>query len=602
MRTQHTVDTAALVTAARAGDPAAQDALVSACLPLVYNIVGRALNGSVDVDDVVQETMLRALGSLGDLRTPESFRSWLVAIAMNRVRAHWQDRQLAPDAVEETGDVADPGADFVDLTIVRLQLSGQRQETARATRWLEPEDREVLSLWWLECAGELTRAEVAAALAVSPQHTAVRVQRMKARLEAARVVVRALDARPGCGELRGMLASWDGRPSALWRKRIARHARECARCGGLWSGLLPAEGLLAGLALVAVSSALLTATRSAVPGLTAAASTAPLHEVTGTAGHGQADAGTAAGGQGPVQGTTGSAPDADGSDPSALAADSGTPQANPGAGGPGAGGSDSGGPVGLRASRRRGTGRGEARRRRRTRRRAVGGAVVAACVAGGGLWYFGTGSGPETREATTAHTADAPVVDLAEPSVTATSSPPSASASPSPSHSKKPHASRSPRPARTSSTPTARPSTPTTPRASRTPQAQSAPTGTVAQVVALVNKERAAAGCGPVTEDAQLDRAAQGHSDDMAARGFFDHTNPDGDGPGERITAAGYRWSTYGENIAKGQQTPQAVMDSWMNSPGHRANILNCSFKNIGVGVHNGSGGPWWTQAFGARL
>jgi RNA polymerase sigma factor (sigma-70 family) len=185
------VDTAALVNAARAGDQAAQDALVSAYLPLVYNIVGRALNGSVDVDDVVQETMLRALGSLGDLRTPESFRSWLVAIAMNRVRAHWQDRHLATGAVEEAADVPDPGADFVDLTIVRLQLSGQRQETARATRWLEPEDREVLSLWWLECAGELTRAEVATALAVSPQHTAVRVQRMKERLESARVVVRA---------------------------------------------------------------------------------------------------------------------------------------------------------------------------------------------------------------------------------------------------------------------------------------------------------------------------------------------------------------------------------------------------------------------------
>ncbi|MFF5536500.1 sigma-70 family RNA polymerase sigma factor [Streptomyces cinerochromogenes] len=597
MRTQHTVDTAALVNAARAGDPAAQDALVSAYLPLVYNIVGRALNGSVDVDDVVQETMLRALGSLGDLRTPDSFRSWLVAIAMNRVRAHWQDRQLAPDAVEETGDVADPGADFVDLTIVRLQLSGQRQETARATRWLEPDDREVLSLWWLECAGELTRAEVAAALAVSPQHTAVRVQRMKARLEAARVVVRALDARPVCEELRGMLASWDGLPSALWRKRIARHARECARCGGLWSGLLPAEGLLAGLALVAVSSALVTATRSAVPGLTAAASTTPLPPVTETAAHAQADAGAAAWDQGSVQGATGPAPSATGSDPSALAADSGTLAADPGAGG-----SDSGSHVGLRASRRRSSGRGEARRRRRTRRRAVGTAVVAACVAGGGLWYFGTGSGAGTREATTAHTAGAPVVDLAEPSAAATSSSPSASASPSPSHSKKPHASKSPRPARTSSTPKPRPSTPATPRVSRAPQAQPAPTGTVAQVVALVNKERAAAGCGPVTEDAQLDRAAQGHSDDMAARGFFDHTNPDGDGPGERITAAGYRWSTYGENIARGQQTPQDVMDSWMNSPGHRANILNCSFKNIGVGVHNGSGGPWWTQAFGAKL
>ncbi|BCM72262.1 MULTISPECIES: sigma-70 family RNA polymerase sigma factor [Streptomyces] len=576
MRTQHTVDTAALVNAARAGDAAAQDALVSAYLPLVYNIVGRALNGSVDVDDVVQDTMLRALGSLGDLRTPESFRSWLVAIAMNRVRAHWQDRQLAPDAVDEAADVADPGADFVDLTIVRLQLSGQRQETARATRWLEPEDREVLSLWWLECAGELTRAEVAAALGVSPQHTAVRVQRMKARLEAARVVVRALDARPVCEELHGMLASWDGQPSALWRKRMARHARACARCGGLWSGLLPAEGLLAGLALVGVGSALLTTTRSAVAGLTAAGSTAPLPTVA-EAAHPAAD--TAVG------------------DRAAAGAD-------PGAAGPDAGGSGTGASVGLRASRRRSTGRGEARRQRRIRRRAVGGAVVAACVAGGGLWYFGAGSGPQTREPAAARTAGAPAVDLAEPSPleTSASPSPSASASPSPSPSKKPRASKSPRPARTSSTPKAAPAAPATGRASRAPQAQPAPAGTVAQVVALVNKERAAAGCGPVTEDPQLDRAAQGHSDDMAARGFFDHTDPDGDGPGERITAAGYRWSTYGENIAKGQQTPQAVMDSWMNSPGHRANILNCSFKNIGVGVHDGAGGPWWTQAFGAKL
>ncbi|AKN73252.1 RNA polymerase [Streptomyces sp. PBH53] len=576
MRTQHTVDTAALVNAARAGDAAAQDALVSAYLPLVYNIVGRALNGSVDVDDVVQDTMLRALGSLGDLRTPESFRSWLVAIAMNRVRAHWQDRQLAPDAVDEAADVADPGADFVDLTIVRLQLSGQRQETARATRWLEPEDREVLSLWWLECAGELTRAEVAAALGVSPQHTAVRVQRMKARLEAARVVVRALDARPVCEELHGMLASWDGQPSALWRKRMARHARACARCGGLWSGLLPAEGLLAGLALVGVGSALLTTTRSAVAGLTAAGFTAPLPTVA-EAAHPAAD--TAVG------------------DRAAAGAD-------PGAARPDAGGSGTGAPVGLRASRRRSTGRGEARRQRRIRRRAVGGAVVAACVAGGGLWYFGAGSGPRTPEPAAARTAGAPAVDLAEPRPVETSASPSpsASASPSPSPSKKPRASRSPRPARTSSTPKAAPAAPATERASRAPQAQPAPAGTVAQVVALVNKERAAAGCGPVTEDPQLDRAAQGHSDDMAARGFFDHTDPDGDGPGERITAAGYRWSTYGENIAKGQQTPQAVMDSWMNSPGHRANILNCSFKNIGVGVHDGAGGPWWTQAFGAKL
>jgi uncharacterized protein YkwD len=87
----------------------------------------------------------------------------------------------------------------------------------------------------------------------------------------------------------------------------------------------------------------------------------------------------------------------------------------------------------------------------------------------------------------------------------------------------------------------------------------------------------------------------------MAARDYFDHTSPDGKDPGDRITAAGYQWTTYGENIARGQQTPAAVMDSWMNSPGHRANILNCSFKEIGLGVHEGSGGPWWTQVFGAR-
>ncbi|MFI0191912.1 sigma-70 family RNA polymerase sigma factor [Streptomyces sp. NPDC017082] len=571
MGTRHTQDTAALVSAARAGDPAAQDALVGACLPLVYNIVGRALNGSVDVDDVVQETMLRALGSLGDLRDPESFRSWLVAIAMNRVRAHWQDRRLAPDAVDEAADVADPGADFVDLTIVRLQLSGQRQETAHATRWLEPDDREVLSLWWLECAGELTRAEVATALGVSPQHTAVRVQRMKARLEAARVVVRALGTRPACADLHTALAAWDGVPSALWRKRIARHARDCARCGGLWNGLLPAEGLLAGLALVAVSSALLATTRSAVAGLQPAAHTA-------------------------IAG-----PDPAGGASPTPAAPSGRP-----------GESEQPDPVGLRASRRRGTARGEARRRRRNRRRAVSGAVVAACVAGGGLWYLGTGTGPQTRDAAAAPTAGAPVADLAAtgaattPASPSASPSPSASASPSPSptRTRQPSPARSPRPARTSGTPKAEPPAPapTTPRAApATPRSRPAPAGTVAQVVALVNKERATAGCGPVTEDPQLEAAAQGHSDDMAARDFFDHTNPDGAGPGERVTAAGYRWSTYGENIARGQQDPRAVMDSWMNSPGHRANILNCAFQDIGVGVHHGSGGPWWTQDFGAR-
>ncbi|MFJ7022242.1 sigma-70 family RNA polymerase sigma factor [Streptomyces sp. NPDC101117] len=546
MSTERTRELTALVTAARDGDPEAQDALVGAYLPLVYNIVGRALNGSVDVDDVVQETMLRALDALDGLRTPESFRSWLVAIAMNQVRAHWHARQGAPGGVEEARELADPGADFVDLTMVRLQLSGQRRETARATRWLEPDDRGLLSLWWLECAGELTRAEVAQALELSPQHTAVRVQRMKAQLEAARVVVRALDSRPRCEELHGLLASWDGRPSALWRKRIARHARGCARCSGLWSGLMPAEGLLAGLALVAATPALLDRVRSAAD-LVPAGSASAL----GSTGHG-----------------------------------------------------------GHRATGSRTASRSEARRRRRNRRRAVGGAVVAACVAGGGLWYFDSVPGTGREEPAAARGAGAAVPDeLVEPSPVSTSdsasASASASASKSPSASAKPSKKASPSPS-AKKTEQAAPTTQAPTRASRkaaaAPQAQEAPSGTVAQVVALVNKERATAGCGPLAEDSLLDKSAQRHSEDMAARGFFDHTNPDGADPGQRITAAGYRWSTYGENIAMGQQTPEAVMKSWMNSPGHRANILNCSFKDIGIGVHEGPGGPWWTQNFGAKL
>ncbi|MGV9239476.1 sigma-70 family RNA polymerase sigma factor [Streptomyces nigra] len=541
MSTERTRELTALVTAARDGDPQAQDALVGAYLPLVYNVVGRALNGSVDVDDVVQETMLRALDALDGLRTPESFRSWLVAIAMNQVRAHWHARQNAPGGVEEARELADPGADFVDLTMVRLQLSGQRRETARATRWLEPDDRGLLSLWWLECAGELTRAEVAQALELSPQHTAVRVQRMKAQLEAARVVVRALDSRPLCEELHGLLGSWDGRPSALWRKRIARHARGCARCSGLWSGLMPAEGLLAGLALVAAAPALLDRIRSA-------ADLAP--------------AGSA----------------------SALAAD---------------------GHGGHRAAGSRSAARGEARRRRRNRRRAVGGAVVAACVAGGGLWYFDSVPGTGRQEPAAARGAGAAVPDeLVEPSPVSTSASPSASASTSPKPSAKPSKKATPSPSAKKTekaTPTGQAPTRASRKAASAPQ-QEAPSGTVGQVVALVNKERAAAGCGPLAEDSLLDKSAQAHSADMAARDFFDHTNPDGADPGQRITAAGYRWSTYGENIAMGQQTPEAVMESWMNSPGHRANILNCSFKDIGVGIHEGPGGPWWTQNFGAKL
>lgn len=231
----------AVVTAAQAGDRRALDELVAGWLPLVYNIVGRALNGHADVDDVVQETMLRAVGNLGSLRDPDSFRSWLVAIAMRQIRD--RARRKTPDRLEEA-----PASDFADLTVLRLQLEGQRREVAEAVRWLDDEDRQLLSLWWLEVAGELPRRELAAAVGITRQHAAVRVQRMKERLETSRGIVRALDG--ACPGLRELTGRWDGRPDSVWRKRLARHIRGCGYCGGTRDTVVPAERLLAGIALV----------------------------------------------------------------------------------------------------------------------------------------------------------------------------------------------------------------------------------------------------------------------------------------------------------------------------------------------------------------
>ncbi|MFF6991098.1 sigma-70 family RNA polymerase sigma factor [Streptomyces sp. NPDC010273] len=261
----------ATIAAAQAGDRRALDELVAGWLPLVYNVVGRALNGHADVDDVVQETMLRAVDHLGSLRDPDSFRSWLVAIAMRQIRD--RARRTSPDRLPDglPGDAAD----FAELTVLRLQLEGQRREVAEAVRWLDDEDRQLLSLWWLEVAGELTRRELASALGISRQHAAVRVQRMKERLETARAIVRALDT--ACPDLRATTARWDGRRDSVWRKRLARHLRGCARCGGPRESVVPAERLLVGIALVplplgfTLSLAFGTKTAAAAAGVAGAA-------------------------------------------------------------------------------------------------------------------------------------------------------------------------------------------------------------------------------------------------------------------------------------------------------------------------------------------
>ncbi len=176
------------------------------------------------------------------------------------------------------------------------------------------------------------------------------------------------------------------------------------------------------------------------------------------------------------------------------------------------------------------------------------------------------------------------------------SSPMTPSTSPSPQRpTKSPSRETGSRP---SAEPTERPSASAPPRTAAPSKTPDAPTSAEAQVLAMVNQERAQAGCSPVTADKELAGLAQRFSDDMAERGFFDHTDPDGHTPWDRARVAGIS-DLGGENIARGQANAQSVMDSWMNSSGHRANILNCEYKTLGVGVHFGPGGPWWTQDFG---
>ncbi|MEU3663952.1 CAP domain-containing protein [Streptomyces sp. NPDC032940] len=120
------------------------------------------------------------------------------------------------------------------------------------------------------------------------------------------------------------------------------------------------------------------------------------------------------------------------------------------------------------------------------------------------------------------------------------------------------------------------------------------------EVVELTNRERARAGLPALAADPRLTTAAQAHSADMVARDFYSHTDPDGGAPWDRAAAAGATRRTVGENIACGQRSPAEVVEGWMNSPGHRANILKTGFTHIGVGLAGGGrAGMYWTQLFG---
>lgn len=167
-----------------------------------------------------------------------------------------------------------------------------------------------------------------------------------------------------------------------------------------------------------------------------------------------------------------------------------------------------------------------------------------------------------------------------------------------------PAADRRPVPAATATRAPAKPARTPAPATGRTGGANraisAADTGPQAQVVALVNGERGGAGCGPVTANTRLTAAAQAHSRDQADRDTMSHTGGDGSTPWDRARRAGYD-RAIGENVAAGYRTPAEVMNGWMNSDGHRANILNCAAGTIGVGRAAASDGTlYWTQLFGA--
>jgi uncharacterized protein YkwD len=135
--------------------------------------------------------------------------------------------------------------------------------------------------------------------------------------------------------------------------------------------------------------------------------------------------------------------------------------------------------------------------------------------------------------------------------------------------------------------------------------------GELAQIVRIANMHRATGydcggqqmpATGPLVMDAKLQIAAQLHAEDMAQQDYFDHTSLDGRSFSTRIRDAGYTASPRGENIAAGNQTPEATMEQWMNSPGHCKNIMSAGSIEIGVG--HGTGGSYrhyWVQTFGSR-
>jgi uncharacterized protein YkwD len=218
--------------------------------------------------------------------------------------------------------------------------------------------------------------------------------------------------------------------------------------------------------------------------------------------------------------------------------------------------------------------------------------LAGALVAGAGTLLSGPAAGSSADQSrlsvdSTSSSRPNPRGSLAQPTSSATST----STTPAGQSSAPPPVTSAPVP--TTTTPPPPPTTTAAP-----PPVTTAPADTSAQgqVVSLVNAARQDAGCDPLTTETGLTTAAQRHASDMASRDYFEHTTPEGVTFDQRIRNAGYS-RPGAENIAKGARTADSVMELWMNSPGHRANILNCDLNTIGVGLDRD--GFYWVQDFG---
>ena len=132
---------------------------------------------------------------------------------------------------------------------------------------------------------------------------------------------------------------------------------------------------------------------------------------------------------------------------------------------------------------------------------------------------------------------------------------------------------------------------------------EAAPRGPEADVLAMINAARVQHGCKPLRVEARLSEAAERQSRGMAERHYFSHNAPDGSTPGKRVKDTGYAYQMVGENIEINSEDPEAVVSTWMNSPGHRQNILMCAFKETGIAMYQTDDAEaYWTQVFAMPL